>query len=269
MDPLTVLILGIVQGITEWVPISSKTQDALVYLKFLHGDPNLVVPIILYLHVGTIVAATIYFRKELKEMLDAFLKNPSDISTHANSKIGFLFTALLLTAVVGLPLLFLEKIFFPTLDAGLLFAAMGLGLIVTGILLLKQKGSGQRKLTSVTWKDGVLIGLLQGLSILPGVSRSGTSTTGLIWRGFDSENSFHLSFLLSIPTVIFAELIFYVGGSLYTFPVTDGLMLALSSFIFGYLTLDALLKLMRKISLAYLAIAMGLIIIAAGLFGAG
>src|SRR5271157_1202494 len=118
---------------------------------------------------------------------------------------------------------------------------MGLGLLVTGFLLLRQKGSNTRKAESAGWKDGIFTGLLQGLSILPGVSRAGTSTSGLIWRGFDSQSSFNLSFLLSIPTVIFAEMIFYIGGSLASFPVSDGILLAASSFVFGYLTLDIIL----------------------------
>ncbi|HXW98301.1 MAG TPA: undecaprenyl-diphosphate phosphatase, partial [Methanomicrobiales archaeon] len=120
-----------------------------------------------------------------------------------------------------------------------------------------------------TWKDGVLTGLLQGLSTLPGISRSGTSTSGLIWRGFDSEASFHLSFLLSIPTVLLAEMVFYIGGSLVAIPPMDGLLLALASFVFGYLTIDAVLRIVKRVNLAYVALGMGIIIIVVGLAGAG
>ena len=146
---------------------------------------------------------------------------------------------------------------------------MGLGLIITGILLLSHKGEKTRTTEEVTWKDGVLTGLLQGLSSLPGISRSGTSTTGLIWRGFDSESSFYLSFFLSIPTVFFAEILLYVGGGLTPFPVTDGVILLLTSFIVGYLTLDGLLKLVKKVNIAYLVLALGIIIITVGLSGIG
>jgi len=269
MDILSIIVLGIVQGITEWIPVSSKTQDTFVYLQFLHGDPSSVVPVLLYLHIGTVIAAIVYFRRELLALASAFLARPADFRAHADGKIGFLFAALLGTGLVGLPLLLMEREFLPGLDAGLLLAAMGIGLFVTGFLLLRQKGAKMRTGAKAGWKDGIFTGLLQGLSILPGVSRAGTSTTGLIWRGFDSESSFHLSFLLSIPTVILAELVFYVGGGITAFPVADGLLLALSSLVFGYLALDAILIIVKKVNLAYVVFALGAIMLAAGLSGAG
>jgi len=268
MDIISIIVLGLVQGITEWIPISSKTQDTFVYLRLLNGDPNAVVPILLYLHLGTVIAAAIYFRKEIMELILGFVKRPAELRAHADGRIGFLFTALLFTGVVGVPLLLIEKKFFPSLDAGLLFVLMGVGLAVTGAMLMVQKGVKLRKIEGVGWKDGILTGLLQGFSVLPGISRAGTSTSGLIYRGFDSESSFHLSFLLSIPTVVFAEMLLSVNGSLASFPVTDGLLLVFFSFVFGYLTLDALLKIVRRANLAYVALALGLLMIAAGLMGA-
>jgi undecaprenyl-diphosphatase len=269
MDFLSIVILGLVQGITEWIPVSSKTQDTLVYLKILNGDPSLVVPILLYLHIGTLLAAILYFRKELLGMAAAIIKKPMEFKEHAEGKPGFLFTALLFTGIVGVPLLIAEKEYFPDLDGSMLFVLMGMGLVFTGILLLRQKGAKSRTAGQVGWKDGILTGLLQGLSTLPGVSRSGTSTSGLIWSGFDSESSFHLSFLLSIPTVVMAEIVLYVAGGLAPFPLMDGILLALASFVFGYLTLEALLRMARKVNLSYVVLSMGVLIIAVGILGMG
>jgi undecaprenyl-diphosphatase len=269
MDIVSLLILGIVQGITEWIPISSKTQVTFVYLTFFKGNISTVIPVLLYAHLGTLLAAMLYFRKEIICLGREFSRSPFDIHGHLNGKTGFLFTALVFTALVGVPLLLLEKTFFPTFEAGLLYAVMGAGLIITGLLLLSHNGTTTRTTEEVTWKDGILTGLLQGLSSLPGISRSGTSTTGLIWRGFDSESSFYLSFFLSIPTVFFAEILLYIGGGLVTFPLTDGIILFTSSFIVGYLTLDTLLKLIRKVNIAYVVLAMGIIIIVVGLSGVG
>jgi undecaprenyl-diphosphatase len=275
MDIVSLLILGMVQGITEWVPISSKTQVTFVYLQFLAGNIPVdvaranVIPILLYAHLGTFFAAILYFRKEIACLARTFSEKPMDIRCHAYGKLGFLFTALLFTGIVGVPLLLLEKKFFPTFDAGYLYALMGAGLIVTGLLLLSHKGVSTRTTEEVTWKDGVLTGLLQGFSTLPGISRSGTSTTGLIWRGFDSGSSFYLSFLLSIPTVFFAEILLYIGGGLTPFPVTEGLILFAASFVVGYVTLDTLLKLVRKFNIAYVVLALGVIIIVVGLSGIG
>lgn len=267
MDLVSIIILGLTQGITEWVPISSKTQVTAVYLKLLNGDPNSVVPILMYVHMGTVLAALIYFRNEIRKIISDFTKKPMDFQAHSRGKLGFLFTALLFTGVIGIPLLILEKKM-PSLDASLLFVFMGVGLLVTGLLLLMQKGLKERKAKDANWLDGVFTGILQGLSILPGISRAGTSTTALIWRGFDSESSFNLSFLLSIPTVILAELVLYVGG-MTSFPVFDGILLAICSFIFGYLVLDIILRVVKKVNMAYVAFALGIIIIIAGLASAG
>lgn len=267
MDIFSIIILGLVQGITEAIPLSSKTQDTLAYLTFLHGDPALVVPILLYLNMGSVLAALIYFRKDILQIAKDFISKPLDVKAHAQGRLGFLFTALLLTGVVGLPLLYLEKKFFPTFNNALLFGIMGAGLVITGLFLYFQKGAKVRKSESVTWKDGLVCGALQGLSILPGISRSGTSTTGLIWDGFESESSFYLSFLLSVPTILLAELLLAVGGGLSAFPITDGIMLAIAAFVFGYLTIGAVLALVRKVNLAYVALGLGAFIIIVAALG--
>jgi undecaprenyl-diphosphatase len=270
MDVVSLLTLGIVQGITEWIPVSSKTQVSFVYLKIFHGDPTLVIPILLFVHLGTVIAATIYFRKEIAGIIAEITDSPWDLRRHADGKAGFLFTALVFTGIVGIPLLLAEKWFFPALDAGFLYALMGAGLIVTGLLLLSHKGGNTREVKEVGWKDGILTGLLQGLSTLPGISRSGTSTTGLIWRGFDSGSSFYLSFLLSIPTVVLAEILLNYGSTgMKGLPLSDGIVLLLVSLIVGYLTLDTLLKLVKKVNIAYVVLALGILIIVVGLSGIG
>lgn len=270
MITLQLLVLGIVQGITEWIPVSSKTQVTFVFLKIFHGDPSLAIPVLLYVHLGTVIAATIYFRREILGIYREIADRPFDIQHHAAGKTGFLFTALLFTGVIGIPLLLAERKFFPMLDASLLYAVMGAGLLVTGFLLLSHKGREVRESTSVSWKDGVLTGLLQGLSTLPGISRSGTSTTGLIWRGFDSESSFYLSFLLSIPTVVLAEIVLdYGSAGMAGLPVTDGAVLLLTSLVVGYLTLDSLLRVVKRVNIAYLVFALGALIIAVGVSGIG
>ena len=101
------------------------------------------------------------------------------------------------------------------------------------------------------------------------ISRAGTSTTGLIWRGFDGESSFHLSFLLSIPTVFLAEILLYLGGGLFSLSPADGLLLAVASFAFGYLAIDAVLRVVRRVNLGYVALGMGILIIVVSLAGGG
>jgi undecaprenyl-diphosphatase len=269
VDLISILIVGLVQGITEWIPVSSKTQVTFVYLTFLHGDTSSVIPILLYGHLGTVFAASLYFRKEIAGITRMVLRSPFDMRSHSQGETGFLFTALLFTGALGVPLLLLEQQFFPVLNGGLLYAVMGAGLIITGFLLLTQREKNLRRREEVTWKDGILTGFLQGLSILPGVSRAGTSTTGLIWRGFESESSFHLSFLLSIPTVLVAEVLLYAAGSLTVYPFSTGILISLSSFVVGYFTLDAILRVVKRVNIASLVFILGIAIILVGVFGAG
>lgn len=270
MNLFELLVLGIVQGVTEWIPVSSKTQVTFVYLKFFHGDPTLVIPILLYVHLGTVIAASLYFRSELASIIHEIADNPLDIRHHACGKAGFIFVALFFTGLIGVPLLIAEKEFFPALDASFLYALMGAGLFVTGFLLLSHKRGNLRKTQSVSWIDGILTGVLQGLSVLPGISRSGTSTTGLIWREFDSGSSFYLSFLLSIPTVIVAEIIFTYGiTGMKGLPVMDGAILLLTSLVVGYITLDGLLRIIQRVNIAYVVFALGTLIMIVGITGIG
>ena len=106
------------------------------------------------------------------------------------------------------------------------------------------------------------------------MSRAGCSTTGLIWRGFDAESAFHLSFLLSIPTVFIAEMVvwgaqMFAGNTVAPMPLADGLAFAASSFVFGYITIDILLKIAHKINVASLAFIFGIMMLLFGLIGVG
>jgi undecaprenyl-diphosphatase len=270
MDILQALVLGLVQALTEWLPLSSKTMDSLVYTAVFGGSSQNVVSVLLFLHLGTMLAAAIYFRKELFSLLRHFLRAPGNIRWQSGSKVGFILTALFMTGVVGVPLLLIEKFVLPTLEASALLILMGAGLILTGFLLTSQHKHRWRTAEAANWKDGILTGALQGLAALPGVSRAGSSTTGLIWSGFDAEAAFHLSFLLSIPTVFLTECVFWAAqGGISAIPFADGLMLVATSFAFGYLTIGVLLKLVHKLNVAWLAFAFGMLMLSFGLFGVG
>lgn len=272
MDIVQAIVLGIVQAISEWLPLSSKTMDAFAYTELFGGQNEHVLSVLLFLHLGTLLAATIYFRREILSLLREVLHAPSNWKRHSATKTGFIISALFFTGVVGIPLLLIEHFILPTLQGDLLLTIMGAGLILTGFLLTTQHKHRWRTTDSAGWKDGVLTGLLQGLSVLPGVSRAGTSTTGIIWRGFDSESAFHLSFLLSIPTVFLAEMLLWgaqIAQGGISFPLSEGLMLSASSFVFGYLTIGALLQAARRINVASLAFLFGILMLVCGLMGIG
>lgn len=273
MDILQIIILGIVQAVTEWLPLSSKTMDTVVYTQFFGGSMENVVGMLLFLHLGTLLAAAAYFRKEISRVAKGFLRSPSNWAEHKRTEAGFLIVALVMTGVVGAPILAIEVFLLPGLDASALFMLMGAGLVATGFLLSSQRKNRFRSALSAAAEDGILTGALQGLSVIPGVSRAGCTTTALIFSGFDAESAFHLSFLLSIPTVLAAEIVLwgyqFATGAAGNLPLLDGLMLAASSFFFGYLTIGALLKFAKDINVSSLAFLFGIMMLAFGLFGIG
>lgn len=270
MDILQIIILGLVQAITEWLPLSSKTMDTIIYKDIFAGSPESVVSVLLFLHLGTLAAATVYFRKEIFASWGRFFRSPLPFRKHQNTEFGFVATAVLFTGIVGVPILAIERYLLPTLDSAALMTLMGAGLIVTGFLLTSQAKNRWRSAESVTWQDGILTGALQGLSTIPGVSRAGTSTTGLIWRGFNSESAFHLAFILSIPTVLIAEVVLWgAQGGISAIPISDGLALAASSFVFGFFTIRALLEVAHRINVAWLAFIFGIMMVVIGLIGIG
>ncbi|MCX6769355.1 MAG: undecaprenyl-diphosphate phosphatase [Candidatus Micrarchaeota archaeon] len=270
MDIFQAIVLGIVQAVTEWLPLSSKTMDTLVYTRFFGGSMGSVVSVLLFLHIGTLLAATVYFRAEIFQVARKFLSAPTDWRMHRRNEVGFLITALFFTGVVGIPLLAIEKLFLPTLEANALLTLMGAGLVLTGFLLSTQKKNRWKLAHSACAEDGVLTGLLQGLSVIPGVSRAGCTTSALIWKGFDAESAFHLSFLLSIPSVFVAEVVIWVAqGGISALPLVDGLMLIGTSFVFGYATIKVLLEFAHKINVASLAFVFGIMMLIFGLVGVG
>ena len=284
MDPLSILILGVVQGITEWLPVSSKTVDTAVFLQFLGGSRSAVIPLLLYLHLGTFLAALVYFRSQLlglaragwKTLISQGKPGADGKSASRRDELLFYIAALFGTGIIALPLLWLSKSLLANLELGFLFSLMGVGLLVTALLLHSRKGRHPyRRAPSAGPIDGLVVGLMQGFSVLPGLSRSGVTTTGLIWRGFDAPSAFELSFILSIPTVFCAEMVLW-GYQLFAdrsllgaLGMGDGLMLAAVSAVFGYLTIGALLKLARRLDFSIIAGAFGLLMLIVGLVRLG
>lgn len=198
MDILQAAILGLVQGLGEFLPISSSAHLVLVPWLFNWEDPGLTFDIAL--HIGTLVAVVIYF---WKDWLQLFRKG----MTNARSREGRLFWYLVLATIPGAVIgLFLEKKAETSFRNPVLIAIM---LIVLGIVLylVDRKSAKKIEAENISLKASFLIGLSQALSIIPGVSRSGiTMTTGL-FLGLTREGAARFSFLLSAPIIFGAAIV--------------------------------------------------------------
>jgi undecaprenyl-diphosphatase len=196
MDPLQVFILAVVQGLTEWLPISSSGH--LVIAQQLMGL-TLPVAFDVFLHLGTLVAVIIFFWRDIAKILRAFFtfdRASPDFNMALYIIIGTIPTAIIGLAFEG----FFESLFSSAHDIGIAF-------IITGILLLATRIRGGVK--KLSWLTSLIMGVMQGIAIAPGISRSGSTISIGLLSGVDKEQVFRYSFLLSIPAILGASLLKY------------------------------------------------------------
>lgn len=255
MDFIQALILGMVQGALEWLPVSSEGITSLVMINFFGKSLTEAVSIALWLHIGTLAAAVTYFRKEIWSMLKN-LKSYQPTSDHETDRLTtFIITATIFTALVGAPIYFMgiEK-FKLTGETATIFIG---GLLIFTGMMMKLAGRRVSKRKEESFTDGLISGIAQGFSILPGISRSGFTTSVLLLRKHKPEKSLKLSFLISIPAVMGAQILLKMNRALtLNSPMIAG---ALASFIVGYLTISTLLKIGKRINFSHFVIFIGLL----------
>jgi undecaprenyl-diphosphatase len=251
------VVIGIVQGVFEWLPISSEGNITLA-LTAMGRAPEDAVAFALFLHLGTALSATVYYREDLWAVVQTLPSwRPGDAFGEGTATLSFLGVATLASGVVGIAA-------YSTLDAVLSEVTGGLFIVLVGVLLVAtgvfQRASAARSLggrETPTLVDAMLVGAGQGLAILPGISRSGTTTGLLLLRGYEGERSFELSFLLSIPAAVGGGLL-AVGdtGLSGVTPVSAVVALAVSAIV-GYATIDALMRVVARVSFWAVCVGLG------------
>ncbi|WP_115864050.1 undecaprenyl-diphosphate phosphatase [Halorussus litoreus] len=260
---LVALVAGAVQGVFEWLPISSE-GNLTVFLTALGESPEVAVQFSLFLHAGTAVSAAVYYRHELADVLgalpdwrpgSAFAVEPAGATDSVENSgtggqratLSFLGVATLASGVVGLAAYATLEHVVSALTGGAFVALIGILLVLTGVLQRVADGFDFGGKAAPDFVDAVLVGGLQGLAILPGVSRSGTTASALLFRGHDGPASFRLSFLLSIPAALGAGvLVLLDAGVPAVAPVPAVLALATAALV-GYLTIDALMRVVERV----------------------
>lgn len=249
MTFIQALILGIVQGLTEFLPISSSAHLVIVpFLLKWDLNPDFILVFNTLIQLGTLVAVIFYFWHDLVTILGAWFKGIKSRRPFENSdsKLGWLI--ILATIPAG---------FFGVLLQSKVREAMGsavataIFLFVTAILLtVTELWSRQnRDLAQLKPLDAGIIGLFQAISIFPGISRSGSTISGGMWRGLKRESAARFSFLMSIPIMLAAGLLevvelFEIPGLTAMIPqLLLGFVIAA---IFGYLSIRWFLGYLRK-----------------------
>ncbi len=197
------VVLGLVQGVSEWLPISSKTQIMFVSTYLLGLTFGAAYAFGLFLEFATLAAAVIYFRREVWGVLKALALRGTE---EDKILLKYLVAVTLVTAVVALPIyLYFSSLSGPVV--GVPMIALGLILIADGLLIKAARGryAPRKDLPSLGWKDLVIIGAAQGLAALPGVSRSGITISAMLLLGVKPRDAFRLSFLALIPAALGAS----------------------------------------------------------------
>ncbi len=195
------LIMGLVQGVTEFLPVSSSAHLVLIPWFFKWEDPGLAYNVAL--HWGTLIAVVSYFRKDLVQLSKGGVGFLQGQREPINKLPWFIIAATIPGAILGLLFEHHAETSFrsPLLIAGTLS--------VMGVLLylIDRNASKNKSIDQATLGQILLVGVLQGLAIVPGISRSGITITTALLLGFDRNASVRLSFLLSIPIIAGAGLL--------------------------------------------------------------
>lgn len=201
IDPLQALLLALVQGLTEFLPISSSAH--LVIPSLVLGWPDQGLAFDVAVHVGTLVAVILYYRRDLLAMARACLPfNREPEAAGERRLVALLALATVPAVVAGL----LGNAFIETHLRSL--PVIATTTLVFGLLLgYADRRTAPREAVALTWRIALLVGLAQAVALVPGVSRSGVTITAALLLGLSRQGSARLSFLMSIPVIAGAGLL--------------------------------------------------------------
>jgi len=265
------IIIALLQGIFEWLPISSSGQTMIISTNLFGISPENAFSLAIWLHLGTMFAVLLKFRGDFYGIIKSLITRGTRVEKIDIKKRNWLIFATIGTGVTALPLYFIFKIVFLDVfsakqgDITTLFIS-GL-LILTGIIIIKTRNVyGDAKIVNASkakiQKDSTLSGLIQGFSILPGVSRSGVTVSAILLEKYEQKDALRLSFLMSVPVVIasiIVDILFGEGSIFGTLNLVTIIITTLVSFLIGYLTIELLLRIAKKINFGYFCVLYGVI----------
>ena len=243
---LEAAVVGVLQGILEWLPVSSEGNLTLFLVSVLGLDPSETLGLTVFLHIGTGLAALVYYRKESWDILVGATEGDRDTRLRLLVITG-------LTGAVGLPIYFYLHV--STSVGEVLLSLTGLALVATGLMQKRVNVTGKRDASNLSWPETMALGVLQGLAIIPGLSRSGVTTSTMLLRGLRSDEAFNFSFLMSIPASFAAGFgLMLIDG----FQVTTGAVMAVVvSAIVGYMSIGFLIGYAEKTSFWKICVGLG------------
>lgn len=264
------ILLGLVQGVAEWLPVSSKTQVLLASSYLLNLDYQQAYTFGLFMEIGTVLAAVIYFRGYIVDLLRV-LGGSRD--PHKRKLFVFVVVVTLITGLIGAPLYLVAD--------SIQGVSIGIPMLIIGAVLIgdalfirySRRRRGERvprTFKDLRMRDYLIVGVMQGVAALPGVSRSGITVSSMLLLDVEADEAFKLSFLVGIfasaaafaLTTLVSET--NVNQALSGIGI-DGLAVAiLTATVVSLFLINFLIKVASKSSIIYLTAALGIIAVAGG-----
>lgn len=267
MDYATAALLGLLQGVTEWLPISSSGQTMLAMMNLLGIPPEDAYALAMTLHLGTLMAVLWKFRYDLGEILLHL----------ARFRIGederFLVYSTLFTALVGYPVYKALTARLGDMNLELANAFIGILLIFTGVfihktkehpIVRKEREVGIKNDDEVGIAEAIAAGIAQGVAVLPGVSRSGMTVGTLLLFGTEQRKALRLSFLMAVPAILGA---LFLEMPKEPLPPDLSIVAVMTSFVVSLLSLEVMLKLAEKLDFSKFCFLFGGIALILGVLG--
>lgn len=265
------VIAGFLQGVVEWLPVSSKTIIT-IYFSLIGLKVQNAYSLGLIANFGSFFAALYYFRREVAGVLRA-LAHPF-ASDPYSKLLRFLFVATIFTGVVGIPLYVAVRHTFTAVGGSIAMGIIGVLLIGTGLMARrKEQLMAQQPETKPEPKDptpgaAIVTGAMQGLAALPGISRSGMTITPLLWMGFDGDEAIRLSFMLDVLALVGAGIVPVVighGGSqaITALGTTATIVMLVVACVVSFAAISAVLGLARRLRTSVVTFAIAGITLAA------
>jgi len=257
MTIIKAIILGIIQGLTEFLPVSSSGHLA-VTQQLLNVPDDKILFFTIMLHLGSLLAVFAVYAKDIGMIIVEFLRLFGEVITGKGFKINnehrrlgiYIIIATIPTGLMGI---IFGDVFASFYSSTLI---IGISLMITGTLLwvAEKSNSGKRNIKDMNTFDALVVGVFQGLAITPGISRSGSTIVGSLFRGFNKELATKFSFLISIPAILGAT-VFEVKDVLEVGmgDLTIGILIAgiLSALISGLFAIRVLINFIKKEKLYY------------------
>ncbi len=245
MGLVEAIVLGLIQGLTEFLPVSSTAHIRLVPELLGWKDPG--APFTAAIQLGTLLAIVLFFARDLTRALRGWAQSlvPGGERNSAEARLGW---AVLIGSI---PIVVCGLAFQEAIETKLRsLAVIGTALILVGIGmgLADRAGRKDRREGSVLWVDGLVVGLFQALALIPGVSRSGSTISGALLLGFAREDAARFSFLLSVPSILAAGAYsLYKHRDVLLGPDQTAVWVANGvSFVTGYLAIAFLLQFFKR-----------------------